>query len=229
PSVRTCSTVAFSKAIMPISTACAWCTDMSRAKPASAECSSGTSGRAVTDPITKPSSRHATAARAPAMIFVVRGERRDSTIQSSRRPGEACRLLAHAVAQIERSVAAFGDAAAADGSGLDRRVLPKGIDKGVDPGVVGTVDLELVTPRLQRDRHVEARVRAHHHVRAVAHLAREHLNLIRWQVGPVGHPDGAVLEAVHGVLLGDRLGVDVTHAVLPGAVVVAAGRRVRLV
>src|SRR5690606_21775391 len=50
-----------------------------------------------------------------------------------------------------------------------------------------------------------------------------------WQVGPVGHPDGAVLEAVHGVLLGDRLGVDVTHAVLPGAAVVAAGRRVRLV
>ena len=39
-------------------------------------------------------------------------------------------------------------------------------------------------------------------------IAAELLDLVGGQVGAVGHPDGAVLERVHGQLVLDRLGVD---------------------
>ena len=70
--------------------------------------------------------------------------------------------------------------------------------------VVGVVDLELVAPGLQRDRRVQARVRAHQHERDWSRtLLGQLVDLVLGQVGPVGDPDRAVLHAVDRLLLGD--------------------------
>src|SRR6185312_13958761 len=113
------------------------------------------------------------------------------------------------------------------GRALDGGVHPQVLDEVVDPLVVVVVDLELVAPRLERDRLVQALVRAQHRLLDAAHLAGELVDLVLRQARAVGDPDRAVLKTVHRVLAGDRGVVDVTHAVLPGRVVHAAdGRRV---
>ena len=65
PSVLMAGSEAWLWAIMPISTAWAWWDDMSRAKPASAECSPGSVSRGVSHPAAYPTSTHTTTAATP--------------------------------------------------------------------------------------------------------------------------------------------------------------------
>src|SRR4051794_20419670 len=118
-----------------------------------------------------------------------------------------------------------GVAARADGARFHRGVQAEVLDERVDPRVVDVVELELVAPDLQRDVVVEADDGRHQHVVLALDLLLERVDLVGRQALLVGHPDGTVLEAVYGVLVGDRGVVDVTHAVLPQRVVVTADRR----
>ena len=88
------------------------------------------------------------------------------------------------------------------------------------------VEHELGAPGAGDDRAGEAVERGEHHV-GVGDGRLERGDLVGRQVRAVGHPDGAVLERVHGELVGHRLGVD--PAVQPGRGVVAADRRGLLV
>ena len=86
----------------------------------------------------------------------------------------------------------------------------------LDPLVVGRVELQLVAPRLDADRRVQARVGRHHPAGLVLDQLRQRVDVgLAHVVGVVGDPHGAVLEAVHGVLVPDVDGVDGAGAVGP--------------
>ena len=105
-------------------------------------------------------------------------------------------------------------------------VQPQRGDELVDPRVVGVGQLELVPPRLQRDRLVEARVGRHQRVGLVLDLLPQPLERVAGDlVRVVGDPDRAVLQRVHHVLVAHRLRVDDAVAGRPDVVVGAAERR----
>ena len=201
---------------MPISTAWAWWLDMSRAKPASAECSPGSVSRGVSHPAAYPMSTHATAATTASDDLAVASPLVSQRAQRSYCPGGRSSGVSDGV----------GDAAAAAAPRLLGGVLPQRVDELVDPPVVGVVDLELVAPRLQRDRLVQARVRAHQH-EARGHAPCSASSSI-WSCGRSGwyvtHTAPCSM-LCDGLLLGDLRRVDVAHAVLPVVVVHATDRR----
>src|SRR5690606_1440360 len=77
-----------------------------------------------------------------------------------------------------RSAHRTGEGGASTAGGvLDPRVVPQCPDELVDPLVVGVLDLELVAPRLQRDRRVEPFEGAHEQVVVAAYPLGETLDL----------------------------------------------------
>ena len=105
-------------------------------------------------------------------------------------------------------------------------VAAQRLDELVDPRVVRVRQLQLVAPRLQRDRLVEAGVGRHQAVRLPVDLRAQRLQRVTGDlVRVVGDPHRAVLERVHHVLAAHRGGVDDAVARRPVAVVRAAERR----
>ncbi len=95
------------------------------------------------------------------------------------------------------------------GPGL-RRLRPLHVlgEERVDPRVVGRLQLELVVPRGQDDGRGQPLVGRQDGVRLALDVGLQLVHLGGRQVRPVGDPDGAVLHAVHGVLVGHRRVVD---------------------
>src|SRR4051794_32033991 len=137
---------------------------MSRAKPASAEVSPGSVALRYREPPATPTASSRSAASTPR----IRRAGRDCGSNSA-----ACLWLARVLRlQVVRGGAGRGDEAAAGACGalLEGGVLLESLDELVDARVAGLLHLELVTPGLQRDRLVEARIGAHQHVVGAADL-----------------------------------------------------------
>src|SRR3954452_16825001 len=139
---------------MPISTAWAWWVDMSRANPASAESSAGLA--VVADAgVTGWASGDTARPTAYPKIKAI-------TTASEMLPGIShLRACMSSLSQVVRCGAGDGDAAGARGALLLRGVLAQCSHEGVDAGVAGVVDLELVAPGLEADRRAEVVDRAH--------------------------------------------------------------------
>src|SRR5215207_4367703 len=200
---------------------------MSLAKPASADASRGCRGSATNTPVPKPTASASTPTRIATNAAMARGlsvgwTAPDEALSATGRRGLALR-------RGGRLGPGGGLTGRAAGARFDAGGPGEAADELGDPLVTGLVELELEAPRLQRDRLVQARVRAHQREVLAADLLGQRVDLVLRQIGVVRHPDRAVLHAVDRLLLRDLRVVDVALAVLPAEVVVAADRRGLLV
>src|SRR3954454_14897087 len=184
--------------------ACAWCTCMSRAKPASAESFEG-----APETADEPNVEKRPTANASAAI------RRMPSATTSQRRGAPPDAVPDTVALLPAGGVETTRAGRAGlGSVLTAPVL---LDELRDALIVGGLQLQLVVPGAEHDRRRETRVRREDEV-GRRELALERGQLVaRDLLGVVGDPHGTVLHVVHGVLVRDRLVVDA--AVQPDRIV----------
>src|SRR5690606_22588636 len=226
-----------------ISTAWAWCSIMSRAKPAETLSSPG-AGRAKTShPRSVPTSSARIAV--PAMTAMVRLDR--SVASLVRGPVTSASVATWSVAmwlsagsrvvsagvsgRVSSAISAThqvgAGAAGAGGAGLGSLwTLPPVSDELLDPCVVALLHPKLTPPGRRHDGVLLTLVRREDdellggQVAQLLHLALGEVRLVR-------EPDGAVLQRVDRVVVGNRLLIDA--AVEPGRVVITAGRGTLLV
>ncbi len=99
------------------------------------------------------------------------------------------------------------------------------VDELLDARVAGLRNEQLITPGLQRNRRLQARVRREREIGNALYFILEGRDVGRGRrLRVVGDPHRAVLEHVHGVLVRDLVVVDRAAVVRPELTVVAAGR-----